>query len=502
MPLNDHDLDEYAPYLESESLYPRPGVEIGGDVGEVMEPGIDRGSGSFAEDGRLEVAEDAVMMDGEDTLLGSAAMFGPSEIGGAAEDGQSEIGAAAAADRLASEIGAAAAADREAAEIGARAMFGPTPIARASSVAPFESFMLDEMSIGAAAAADRDGSEIGAADRGYGSEIGAAAAADREGSEIGSAAMYGPSEIGVAGAALMKVVEKARDNRQPAPPMQAVDIDAPMPDDDDGGLTETCIGAAEASGNPDPFPLLSQLLLRAGAGMEPRLVRVDTEESYKAFRAEHSPEMAELSEKVDEVSRRLDAHMHDPEAHSALADDIEDLTAMGAEVQASEDEKRVDLWMPKRFDGLVSAWREGDFVCASMVLPGMDGEVRICTSLEPVRRCVAEMSRHAAEAGVPASTVVGVLPAMGCVLGAGTLLKEMAVAAPSILQRPEAAHKGPFMVRIEPKTNPAITALMMLAYMCRDGNQQACTEWQNLGALSPPAVKQAMMEALQLVKAA
>jgi hypothetical protein len=137
-----------------------------------------------------------------------------------------------------------------------------------------------------------------------------------------------------------------------------------------------------------------------------------------------------------------------------------------------------------------------------MTLPGSDGEVRICTSLEPIVKCVEEMSRHAAESGVPAASVIGVLTDMGCVLGAGTALKEMAAAAPAILARPEASMKMPFMVRIEPKVNPALGALMMLVAACRQGNQQACDEWKRLGELSAGPVKQAMGEALQLAKAA
>jgi hypothetical protein len=112
------------------------------------------------------------------------------------------------------------------------------------------------------------------------------------------------------------------------------------------------------------------------------------------------------------------------------------------------------------------------------------------------------MSRHATEARVPASAVVGVLPAMGCVLGAGTALKEMAAAAPSIAQRPEMNSKKPFVVRIEPKVSPALSALAMLVMACRAGVPQACDEWQKLGALAPAPVKQAMSEAVQLAKAA
>jgi hypothetical protein len=565
MPLNDgDDGNEFSSSLEDEDIFdahPRPGIEM---LGAAFDLEVDRGSGSFAEDGRLEVAEDRVMNDGE-SQLGSAAMYGPTEIGfhddefeGVDRDYLTDVGAAAAADREGSEIfGAAHAADRPGSEIGEElrnggyiakhgpseigadalrnggyiAKYGPSeigfdgrnggyiakhgpseigggnPVMEAGEVeptlTPFDTFMAEPIRMGNM---DEVGNvdDVGfhdddfeGVDRDYLTDVGAAAAADRPGSEI-----FGASPA----AAVAKVIEKARDNRQPAPPMRAVDVDAPL-EEDDWSLADTVLGAAAATG-ADPFPLLSQLLLRAGAATEPRYVRVDTEESYKAFRTEHSPELADLA-------ARLDAHVADPHAHGAgsissgddelssdLSDDIDDLVHLGAEAQAAEDAKRVDLWMPKRFDGLVTAWKEGENVCASLTLPGADGEVRICTSLEPIRKCVAEMAQHAAESGVPAATVVGVLPAMGCVLGAGTALKEMAAAAPAILQRPEAAGNQPFVVRIEPKTSPTLAALAMLAWACKQGNAQACDEWQKLGETCTGPVKQAMMEALQVVKAA
>jgi hypothetical protein len=421
MPLNDDNDDEFDSKIEDESTYPL-------DADGVTE--VDRGSGSYAEDGPIELAEDRLEFDGEmNTHVGSAAMYGPSEIG-----------------------------------------------AQADVMMPFESFMLEEPRIGA----------VGDMLQQY--EIGAAAAADRDGAEIG--------------AAIVKVVETARDNRQPAPVMRAVDVEAPPLDDDDWGLTDVVIGAAVVEGNgADQFPLTTALMQRCGAGMAPRLVRIDTEDSYRQFRTENSPELTELSARADELERRLNGHMIDPSAHDALADDIADLTEIGAQAESVEAEKRVELWLPKRYDGLVTAWRDGEYVCASLALPGSDGEIRVCTSMEPVRKCVAEMAKHASEAGVPAATVVGVLPAMGCVLGAGTVLKEMAAAAPAILARPEADAAVPFVVRIEPKANPALCALAMLAMACRAGSEQACDEWKRLGQKSAGPVRQAMTEALSAAKA-
>ena len=495
MPLNDDVGDEYDAHLEDEdaALWPIPAIEIG------LALAPDLGPGSFAEDGRIEIMEEDVMHDGEESVLGSAAMYGQSEIGDddvgglASEEGASELGGdeigGLFSEEGASEIGNLAAPEGPSEigglypEEGASEIGGLYPEEGQSEIgadddvqAPFESFMLGPTRMGGLAAED------GA------SEIGNLAAPD------------GPSEIGAQRAAVAKVVERARDARTPPPLMRAVEPEAPELDDDDFGLTDMLVEVGAAAGR-DVFPLTTQLLARAGAGMAPRYVRIDTEASYKAFRAEHSPELAELSDRVAELDARLARHEADPDAHARVADDIDELTLVGAEVMKAEDDKRIDMWMPRRFDGLVTAWREGDFVCASLTLPGQDGEVRICTSLEPVRRCVDEICRHAAESGVPARTVVGVLPAMGCVLGAGTVMKEIAAAAPAILQRPEAARPAPFVVRIEPAQNPAISALASLALACRMGVAQACAEWKGLAELSPPAVRQAMTEAIALAKA-
>ena len=555
---------------------PPPGTELLGAMDEDFDQGPldlepDYGSGSRAERGQQEIVGD-VMSDG--TFLGSAAMYGPTEIGFTSEEDDldteggeigfdDEIGAGQAADRPGTELGAGQAADRPGTEIGLDseggeidfddeigdedgedyeigagqaadrpgtelgagsgfiAQDGPSEIGEghyandgASELGsdeiqmPFESFMLDDVHMGDDDLGfDGANDEIGRHEEDYelGQEygeayaIGAGQAADRPGTELG-AGHYptdGASEIGAR--AIAKVIETARDNRQPPPPMKAVDVDAPISGEDDWGLTDVVIGAAAMTG-ADPFPLLSQLLVRAGATTEPRIVRVDTEASYKAFRAENSPEFAALQAKLED-------HINDPNAHGGLSDDdlsddIADLVHLGAAVDEAEAEKRIELIMPKRFDGLVTAWREGGNVCASLTLPGQDGEVRICTSLEPIRKCVAEMSRHAAESGVSIGEVVNALPSMGCVLGAGTALKEMAAAAPAILSRPEAAHNAPFIVRIEPKTSPTLAALMMLCAAARNGVVQAQAEWQKLGSLSAGPIKQAMIEAVQLAKAA
>ena len=97
--------------------------------------------------------------------------------------------------------------------------------------------------------------------------------------------------------------------------------------------------------------------------------------------------------------------------------------------------------------------------------------------------------------------IVGVLPAMGAVLGASTMVKELASAAPSILARPEARGKTPWIVRIEPKANPALCALIALADAARAGNVAAYDEWKRLAeAAGNTPVKRAMLEAVAFFK--
>ncbi len=320
--------------------------------------------------------------------------------------------------------------------------------------------------------------------------------------EIGDYASDGGDiEIG-AEEAVARTVMKARDNRQPAPKMRAVDVDAPLRDTaGEWAVADVCIGAALTTPGPEPFPILTRLLQRAGAGMPPRFVRVDTEKSYQQFRTQNSPEMAELAQRVDGLARTIAAHMDDPHAHGRLAEDVEDLTLLGAEVQAAEEAKVVDLRLPAHFHGRVRAWHEGGYSCASLVLPKADGGVWICTSLEPIQKGVAEMARAASDAGVPARAIVPVLPAMGTTLGAATVVKQVAAAAPALLRRPEAQGDAPFVVRIEPKAAPALCALCALLWLCHKGDPGACKEWDDLAAQATGSIRQAMGEAKQVLKA-
>jgi hypothetical protein len=185
---------------------------------------------------------------------------------------------------------------------------------------------------------------------------------------------------------------------------------------------------------------------------------------------------------------------------AAIQGDIADLKHMGAEVAAIEEQKRIPLRMPKHFNGLVDAWREGDFAVASIVIPGADGDPRIVTAMEPVEKGMLEAAKAATESGAPAAIIVGYIDEIGETLAAANVIKDLASASPSILKRPEARGREPFMIRLAPKTSPALFALAALSRMCVAGDAKACDEWNRLAAASPPVVKQAMAEILAVMK--
>jgi len=314
--------------------------------------------------------------------------------------------------------------------------------------------------------------------------------------------------------AVKKVIKTARDTRQPPPVMKAVPVDAPpTPADVENEevlswFSDIVEGVGCMIGAANPFPLTTKLLTRFGAGMEkPRYVRVDTEDSYKAFRADSSPEMSEYRDKLREVSDRLDAHVRDPRAHESdassedLADAIEEAEAVGAAAQEAEKSKQVDLWLKDGVKDHVRAWQEGDYVGVSMVLPGGD---LIATSMSPSEDAIGEMEEYAAAANVSAAAVVGVIPAMGCVLGAGTLLKEQAAATKSIMEMSQSKGGKPFVCRIEPKAAPSLCALVALACMCAKGDKQACAEWDLMASAASKGgakvVSDAMKEAVNLCR--
>lgn len=297
--------------------------------------------------------------------------------------------------------------------------------------------------------------------------------------------------LGAEQEAILRTVSRARDARRPCPPMCAVDLDAPLPEEAD------FLGAAASA-----YPLLSQLEAAWREAARPRIVRVDTEETYQAFRDGSSPERLLLLSRLADIEGRLAAHLSDPDAHSPdLAEEMDEAQALAA----AEAQKQIPLSMPRHFDGLVEAWHDGDMAAASVVLPRADGGRYIATTAEPRKKGELEAAKAAAEAGVPAAAIVGYLPAIGATLAAADAIKALASGADdkpgTLLKRPEARAGRPFLVRLESQVHPATFALGELLCLCQAGNARACEEWARLAAEAPVPVREAMAEIQMALRA-
>lgn len=294
--------------------------------------------------------------------------------------------------------------------------------------------------------------------------------------------------LGAEQEAILRTLARARDNRRPCVPMCAVDIDAPLPQED-----PVLVGA-----DADAYPLFQQLLEAYRQSSKPRFVRVDTEEDHQAFRDSSSNERLALLERMASLEEQLHDHLLDPDAHSpGSAEALEEAEALAA----AEEQKRIPMRMPRHFDGLMEQWHERGMAQGAMLLPRPDKRGRwVVTATEAVKKGELEAAKAATEAGVPAAAIVGYLCGIGASLAAADATKSLAAGAVSILSRPEARGERSFMVRLQPQVSPAIFALAELCSLCDGGDAQACAEWNRLAAAAPAPLREAMSQVKDAVR--
>lgn len=300
--------------------------------------------------------------------------------------------------------------------------------------------------------------------------------------------------VGLEQEAIVRTLKRARDNRRPCPPMKAVSIDAPFEQD--------VLGEAVAAASGGPYPMTLSLIEKYRAAGTPRIVRLDTEAEYEAFRTLQSPERTALLSRLVQLEHKVAAHLADPSAHDRadLNADLEDSAMLGEALEWVEAEKLIPLRMPRHFDGLMEQWHEGGMSGSTMILPHEDGGRWFATASESCKKGELEAAKAAAEARVPAAAIVGFLPAIGASLAGADAMKAVASGAAGLLQRPEAKGKSSFLVRLDPQTSPAVFALGELCCLAQAGSPQALAEWQQLAAAAPLPVKQAMGEILAQLK--
>jgi len=230
------------------------------------------------------------------------------------------------------------------------------------------------------------------------------------------------------------------------------------------------------------FPVTQKLHRKFKAALPaPKIMRVDTEASYKKFMDDkRAPYIAELEQRVARAEAALAQHASD--GHGAAMD------VLGADVEQAKQRAltggdEIPMSLPPGTEKHIKVWQDGGQICCSMRLPGPDGKVRIATAASPVERHVEEVLCYTEDGNVNPMEVMGALPMMAQILGGGSLVTQIAAAAPELLARPEVKAGKPFVGKVTPVSDPAVAAIMALLQMCRAGDKRALKEVKKLRAM-------------------
>jgi len=293
-------------------------------------------------------------------------------------------------------------------------------------------------------------------------------------------------------AAAREIVRQAQASRLPAPFLRVEPTTGDVGDVDVEDVLGELLGVIEDDESDEPapftpvdsydFPVTQKLHRKFKAALpSPKVMRVDTEESYKKFMDEkRAPYIAELEQRVARAEAALAQHASD--GHGVAMD------VLGADVEQAKQRAltggdEIPMSLPPGTEKHIKVWQDGGQICCSMRLPGPDGKVRIATAASPVERHVEEVLCYTEDGDVNPMEVMGALPMMAQILGGGSLVTQIAAAAPQLLARPEVCAGEVFVGKVTPVSDPAVAAIMALLQMCRAGDKQALKEVKKLRAM-------------------
>ncbi len=220
---------------------------------------------------------------------------------------------------------------------------------------------------------------------------------------------------------------------------------------------------------------------------EPKAVRLDTEDSYAAFRsARRDPYIAELEARIAAVEEAVSRHVADDHGGGrvqALEEAFQrhvGQSVLGfvdsALTQAVCGGTRVPLFLPHWAEGKIDCWQDGSEVLCTVRLPGPDGRVRLATTGSDVGRFVDEVVGCAAVAGAEVDDVATYGPVLAQVLAGESLIPQLCRAAPDLLST-RASHAGEVLVgALFSTSDPDISAVMSLLQRCQRGDRRARAE--------------------------
>lgn len=303
--------------------------------------------------------------------------------------------------------------------------------------------------------------------------------------------------------ALRKVIGAAQAFRLPPPPMTAVPIDAPMPDQAlDGEFEAVLLDAGQ--------PRRTLSLYAASGGIDDRigLVRSDTVVSYPDFIVSVNAEFADLRDRIAALDAALVKHIADPNAHRKIARAAEAVLGASSRVGDAAARSSIQTHLPPESASKIMPWCCGDHVCVTLCFPATDGGVRYLTGTTPVASEAARLAQYVDASGVAPVDVLGSTGHLCNVLGAGRVISTVCAGAPDVLALDEttraSAWHGPVLARVQPAVRPSARAILELASCCAVGDEEAMAEWDMIGdvaeRIGANGVASAMNEAAEAAR--
>jgi hypothetical protein len=235
-----------------------------------------------------------------------------------------------------------------------------------------------------------------------------------------------------------------------------------------------CIGA-DAEVQKGEFPIFDDLKKKFGnAYGDPKLARLDTDETYIEFRMTRR---IPYEARVEDRLRQLEAAvaLRGNEGSAAGDDSLAAFTGnsvIGAVADAAVGGKKVPLPLPAWAKGKVECWQDGNEVLVTVRLPG-----GLCaTTATDADTHVEDVAGHAMVLGVEPLDVQVLGSSLGPVVGADKLLGELCRAVPALREQ-----GAPFVGLMVPAGDAGLAAMMSLLQKCQRGDKRACREVARMG---------------------
>lgn len=246
------------------------------------------------------------------------------------------------------------------------------------------------------------------------------------------------------------------------------------------------------------YPIFGDLYRRFTIALpEPKIMRLDTEASYCAFRdTRRLPYILRLEERLANLEGAVASHVADHHGGGRLADleerfeqhiaapsddpldePSEEFYARSAEVLGALEEVKhggssVPLPLPDWALGKIECWQDGAEILCTIRLASPEGKLLMATTGAPAERYVEEVLGYARQAGVGGDELYTVGPAIVQVLGGRALCGQLCKAAPELL----GAADAPFVSLMTPNSNPKLAAAMALLQRSQRGDVHAAAE--------------------------